>query len=245
MKNRNLHILLLILLSVPICVAQNRFLTYSGDSSEIGIGFSMENVSFNAVNFAAGFTIEDFIFLGLIANLNFTSQSGNPAQELVSGFNCKIAVIQQDDIIPLSSLIFGQFLKKNVISDSLQESDLIKTASGFSAGIEIYRDFALGNKINLRLGLGALYSSDNYVTEPEAGLSDSSDRIFEKENSYKYGIDLAVSILLTEKLLLTTEIDIDLNNEFKLEYGLDFYFTALKVPLIFNENSSEISTKSE
>lgn len=228
---RKLLIALLLALLLNFSIgAQNNFPGKSGDGRELAISASMDNISFDNIGIGAGFVIEDFLFIGLDLGVGFEELQSVPSQELQLGVTCRAAVLQQDELFPISCTISGSFKKNNFKSDYLADNDLIKSGTGYSVGLDIFRDFTLTPKLALRVGLTGSYMSSSYTTEPETGLVDYEDRIFENNIDYLYGIIVGLSVEITERMIFSVDLKGCLNSDFHVIYGPSIRISSFSGP---------------
>jgi hypothetical protein len=235
-KVKKSHILLLILFAFS-CIAlhaQESFLDQIQDGKEIDFSFSMDNISAGTLMLGTGFTVENFLHIGLLWKMNFTQIVNLPAQELRIGIVARAAVLKQDQSIPFSFNLIGSFTKENFLSQYLQDNEMRKTGTGLSVGLELFRDFVLKSPAAIRLGLVGAYETDSYVTEPLSGLVDVSEREYQENVSYTYGIFGGVTFLLSDRLLLSVFLDGRLDQDFHIRYGPRIQLLSSDVPIIFN-----------
>ncbi|MBN2655987.1 MAG: hypothetical protein JXR86_02930 [Spirochaetales bacterium] len=205
--------------SVFSLTAQNRFPGDSGSRQEFAVEVSMDNISFNDVALIGGFVVEDFLFLGVDLRMDFDEIESLPAQNLQLGISARAAVLQQDDLFPLSCTLFGTFRKDKVIGDYLTDNELIKSGTGFSVGTDLFRDFVLNPDMALRIGLTASYRSQSFTTEPETGPTAYEDRVFEDVTGFGGGLIAGITFRINERMLLSVDLKGGINNDLHVIYG--------------------------
>ena len=234
MKKRRVSLLIFFAFSCSAICAQETFLDQIQDGKEIDFSFSMDNISAGTLRLGTGFTVENFLHVGLSWMMNFTQIANLPAQELRIGIVARAAVLKQDKSIPFSCILIGSFTKENFLSQYLQDNELRKTGTGLSVGLELFRDFVLKSPTAIRLGLIGGYETDSYVTEPLSGLVDASEREFQENVSFSYGIVSGVTFLLSDRLVLSVFFEGRLDQDFHILYGPRIQLLSSHVPIIFD-----------
>lgn len=229
--------LLSAVLVVPI-TAQNPFFGLRGAEKALSISASLDNTSFQGAEINTGIIIEDFLYLGVDLGIDSHTIEDIPAQELQLGILLIAAVLQQDEVFPVSCTVSGSFRKNNFKSDYLTENDLSKAGTAYSIGLDVFRDFPLTPTFAFRVGLTGSYLSHSYTIEPDTGVSTYEDRTFEKNIDYLYGITTGISFDITEKVMLTFDIKACLDSNFHIIYGPSFSISSISGPVAEEEQNS-------
>jgi len=194
------------------------------DLKSVSIGFTMDNLSASAVGLRAGIDLEEFVSLGVLWDMGFTREGGEPATELAVGVWTDAVLLSEDNSLPISFVIRGEFLKKRFLSSYLEENDLIKSGTGYLLGASISRRFTLSGSSALNAAVRAWYRFDTYTLEKEAGSGITFDTQITPSTDYFYGIAAAYEMTLAENIALAVGLKAHLNSELHLFYGPELHF---------------------
>jgi len=199
--------------------AQNRFPGGDGDGQVLTISAGMDNTAFEGLGLKAGFVIEDFLFIGGDWNMDFITLGEKPGREIYLGICATAALLKADEFFPVSCNVTGSFRKISFTGAYLEENEYVKSGTGFSVEGDIFRDFSLSIPGFIRAGITGGYTSSTYTTEPAGGLSDYSEKQFEENINYWYGLIAGASFVVTEKMVLSVELRGSLDKDFHILYG--------------------------
>ncbi len=102
-------------------------------------------------------------------------------------------LLKQDRILPFTVSLPGAIRKMLVVDESLSSLNLIRTGTGYSVGIELFRYTPIAYRKYLRMGLTADLNSSMYLAEEISGSTDAGYPKTESLFDASYGVLLGLS----------------------------------------------------
>jgi hypothetical protein len=196
------------------------------DLKTVSIGFSMDNLTASGVGLRAGIDLEEFVSLGVLWDMGFTSEGEEPATELGVGVWSDAMLLSEENDLPVTFVIHGEFLKTRLLSGYLEENELVKSGTGYQLGAAVSRRFALSEASALNAAIDAWYQFDTYTLEAEAGSSAAFETQITPATDFFYGLSAAYEITLGANIAIAIGLQVHLNSQLHIFYGPDFYFIS-------------------
>lgn len=220
---KRLAVFLLVLLHTFILtiqiIAQDEEAEPAKDLKTISLGFSMDNTSASGVGLRAGLDLEQFISLGILWNMGFTSEGGEAATELAVGLWTDAVLLSEDNNLPITFIVRGEFTKTRLLSNYLEENELVKSGSGYLIGAAVSRRFALSETAGINAVIDGWYSFDTYTLEAEAGSEITFETQIAPSTDYFYGLSVAYEVNVAENMALAFGAQLHLNSGLHFFYG--------------------------
>ncbi len=208
--------------------AQSLTTATAGGGNRVAVGIGMVGSSFEGFSIDTGTVIEDYLYLGVGWNLQHGDLGGSEMQESMIRGMCTLPVLTQDEVIPVSFLLTGVYEKINTISEYLDDSDLLRTGTGFKAAVDMYQDFSFGEGFYLRTVLSGVYSSGVLLTESAVGAAEEVSPTQERYTDYLYGFKLGIIYNLVDHLGLGMTFNAHMDGDLEAHYGVAFTISAPK-----------------
>jgi len=194
------------------------------DLKTVSLGFSMDNISASGLELRAGLDLEEFIALGVLWDMGFSSEGGEPATELGVGIWTEAVLLSENNDLPISFIVSGEFMKTRLLSSYLEDNELVKSGTGYLIGATLSRRFVLSEKAAIYAALNGWYRFDTYTLEAEAGSEISFETQITPVTDFFYGLQAAYELALSENMALAVGIQLHLNSEFHFFYGPEIKF---------------------
>ena len=168
-------LLVLLLLAALPAAAQSSYLESGVNGVGVDVVARISLDAFEQAGLRAGYSISGVLDLGANLGIRFGGSEGDDTVETRVAILYNVNVLEQSRLVPLSLQIFGSYGLMNVSSDSLSDSSLIKTGTGYTIGADLYWDISLLSVWGIRFGATASYESTNYQTTTEVLPPEGSD----------------------------------------------------------------------
>lgn len=225
MATYRLHLtLLLLLLIYPRAVAQDEETEPARDLKTVSIGFSMDNITASSVGLRAGLDLEEFVSLGVLWEMGFTSEGKEPATELGVGVWTDAVLLSEENDLPVTFIVHGEFLKTRILSSYLEDNALVKSGTGYLLGAAVSRRFILSETSVLGAEIDGWYQFHTYTLEAEAGSGIDFETRITPSTDYFYGLSGTYEMTLAENMTIALGLNVHLNSQLHIFYGPQFYF---------------------
>jgi hypothetical protein len=141
----------------------------------------------------AGYSVNGFVDLGAELAGALIPEAGSSV-EYDAAMTWNFTLLKQDRVVPFTVSLPGAIRKMVVVDEGLSELGLIKTGTGYSLGIELFRYLPVSYRQYLRLGLTADLGSSMYLTEQISGTAAAGYPQVESLYEIYYGALLGLSL---------------------------------------------------
>ncbi|MBT3275516.1 MAG: hypothetical protein HN368_20335 [Spirochaetales bacterium] len=192
----------------------------------ISIAFNMDNLTPANAELRAGLDLEGFLLLGILWDLGFTTEGGDSATELAVGVWTSANLLSEENGLPISFGVSGDFRKMRTLSTYLDTNDLVKSGSGYKIGAVLSKNFPINETSSLDLALDGFYQFDTYTLEARAGSGITFETQISPYTNYTYGITATYVNVLAEDIAISYRLAIHLDKNLRFIYGPGFGFNA-------------------
>ncbi len=194
------------------------------DLKVVSLGFAMNNLSASSAGLRASLDLERFLSLGVLWDMGFTVEGERPATELAVGLWTDAKLLSEENGLPVSFTIRGEFLKMRSLSAYLDENRLVKSGTGYLIGASLSRRFKISEKSALDVAADGWYRFDTYTLEAEAGSEATLETQITPSTDYFYGVVFDYELTVAEKMAISFGIRLHLNSGLHVFYGPGFSF---------------------
>ena len=194
------------------------------DLKVVSVAFEMDSISPSSAGLRASLDLEQFLSLGVLWDMGFTSEGERPATELAVGVWTDATLLSEDNGLPVSFVIRGEFAKTRTLSPYLDENSLVKSGTGYLIGASLSRGFAISGKSALIAAVDGWYRFDTYTLEAEAGSDVTLETQITPSTDYFYGVVVDYEFEVAEKMAISLGLELHLNSGLHLFYGPRFSF---------------------
>jgi hypothetical protein len=125
---------------------------------------------FMGVELVTGYSIAGILDIGLDLGYTLGEISGDSSSELSLGFTYNVNILKQSRRVPLSLQVTGSYGLVNVRSDYLEIQNWERSATGYTIGVNLSRNFRLTSFWLLHLNGLVDYESFTYTTTDPAAV---------------------------------------------------------------------------
>ena len=194
------------------------------DLKTVSIGFAMDNISAHRADLRAGLNLEQFVSLGILWNMGFAGEGDEPATELAVGVWTDAKLLSEDNNLPVTFVVRGEFLKTRFLSAYLDDNDLVKSGTGYRIGAAVSRKFTISDTSGLNVALDGRYEFDTYTLEAAAGSQTTIETQITPSTDYFYGLAVEYEMRVAGNMALAFGLQLYLNSDLHIFYGPRFSF---------------------
>jgi hypothetical protein len=145
--------------------AQSDFLDKDQKGMGVDLGLSMSVAGTASLSLGADYSVNGFVDLGI----DVAVASGGPLSAALDCYEAamawKVTVLKQDRIVPFTISLPGSLRKRLYTRTEQADGSLIKTGTGYSLGLDVFRYVPVAYHRYARFGLTALLESWMCLTE--------------------------------------------------------------------------------
>ena len=172
--------------------------------------------AFNGVGFTTGYSIAGILDIGFLLDYTLGEISGSDSSELALGFDYNVNVLKQSETVPLSVQITGSYGLARVESDFLESNDLERTATGYSIGLDLARNFRLTSYWLLRINALVDYKSFSYLTTDRSVVPPSTTQEYVRDLYWGGGLGFLFVLPKGQTLALQAELRADQDQDLEI-----------------------------
>jgi len=173
--------------------------------------------AFNGVGFSTGYSIAGILDVGFLLDYTLGEISGSDSSELAFGFDYNVNVLKQSETVPLSVQITGSYGLARVESDFLESNDLERTATGYTIGLDLARNFRLTSYWLLRINALIDYKSFSYLTTDRSAVPPTPSTTQEYVRDLYWGGGLGFLFVFPKGQILAIQAELRADQDQKLE----------------------------
>ena len=192
----------------------------------VSILFNMNNLTPSNAELRAGLDLEGFLLLGILWDLGFGTEGGASSTELSVGVWTSANLLSEENGLPVTFTIDGNFRKMRTLSAYLDENDLVKSGSGYKIGAAVSRKLNISEKSDLNLALDGYYQFDTYTLEAQAGSEITFETEISPFTNFFYGATVTIITTLTENIDVSYWVGLHLDKDLHIIYGPGFLFES-------------------